>query len=287
MSMSESLKDRIANSLDTLSKKHKVIARYVIDNDYFTSFASASLLGEKTNTTAATVVRFAQALGYDGFTELQDALRSEMPNHLTTTARMQKRMSAKNSPGPISQSVFFADIKNIERTASGLSEDNLESVLEKIQIARRILIIGAGLSHAPVALLAHSLKVMGFEAQAILGEGLNSAVEIAGLKDGDLLIAIDLWRYVRMTVNAVSTAKENGIPVIAITDSIVSPLAKLADNAFIVATDGVAHNLSITALISLINVLLAMLADRFPEQVYNSLKKVDAAYTDNDLLFLK
>lgn len=287
MEYSSSLKERISSTLETLSPKHKTIARFVLDNDYFTSFASASQIGEKTNTTAATVVRFAQALGYEGFSELQGALRAEMPEHMTTAAKMQKRMTEPNPFSPTPQQVFYTDIKNIERTAGTLSIESINIALDAIQKAKRIMVIGAGLSYAPAALLAHSLKVMGFDAHAILGEGLQTAVEIANIEPDDLLVAIDLWRYVRMTVQAVSQVKEIGTPVIAITDSIVSPLAQMADIAFEVATEGVAHSLSITALISLLNVIVAMLADRIPEQVYKSLKKVDAAYIGNDLLMMK
>jgi DNA-binding MurR/RpiR family transcriptional regulator len=286
MEQSESIRSRIAHLIDTLSPKQKKIARFILDNQYFTSFASANELGQKNNTTAATVVRFSQTLGYEGYSELQNALRSEFPDHMTTTARMQKRMSAETPPASNPQQVFYTDIKNIERTAINISEKNLNAALDAIQKARRILVIGAGLSSAPVIFLAHSLKVMGFDALDIHGEGLHSAVEMARIKPDDLLIAVDLWRYVRMTVNAVSQAQETGVPIIAITDSIVSPLAQKADIAFTIATEGVAHSLSITALMSLLNVIVAMLADRVPEQVYASLQRVDAAYRSNDLLIM-
>ena len=286
LDQSASLEDRITNSLDKLSTRHKKIARFVLDNQYFTLFASANQVGEKNNTTAATVVRFAQALGYEGYSELQEALRSDLPNSLTTPARMQKRMSAKDPPESNFQQVFYTDIKNIERTASNLSEEKLDEALDAILKAKRILVIGAGLSHASVIYLAHSLKVMGFEVITIRSEGLQSAVELSGMKPGDLMFAIDLWRYVRMTVNAVEQAKENGIPVIAITDSVVSPLAQMADIAFEVATEGIVHSLSLTALMSLLNVFIALLADRIPEQVYQSLKRVDESYQSNNLLIM-
>ncbi|NMC12818.1 MAG: MurR/RpiR family transcriptional regulator [Chloroflexi bacterium] len=286
MEQPDTLKVRITNSLDKLSSRHKQIARFILDNQYFTSYASASQVGEKNNTTAATVVRFAQALGYEGYSELQEALRSDLPNYLTTAARMQKRMSANNPPASNSQQVFYTDIKNIERTASKLSEKSLDNALDAIQKAKRILIIGAGLSHAAVVFLAHSLKVMGFDALAIEGEGLQSAIEIAKIEPDDLLIAIDLWRYVRMTVNAVSHAKKIGNPVIAITDSVISPLAQMADISFEIAAEGIVHSLSLTALMSLLNVFVALLADRNPEQVYESLKRVDETYQGNDLLIM-
>jgi DNA-binding MurR/RpiR family transcriptional regulator len=283
---SGTLKDRITNSLDTLSPKHKNLARFILDNHYFTSFSSASQVGEKNDTTAATVVRFAQALGYQGYPELQEALRSELPPYMTAAARMQKRMSLQVTPSSTHQNVFYTDIQNIERTASSLSEQKLQAALEGIVKAARIFVIGAGISSVPAAFLVHSLKVMGFDVVAIGGEGLQTAVEIAQLRSNDLLIAVDLWRYARLTVITVSLAKEMGAPVIAITDSIVSPLAKKADISFEIATEGVAHSLSITALMSLLNVLVAMLADRVPEQVYESLQRVDATYRGNDFLIM-
>ncbi len=286
MNQTENLKSRIARSLDTLSPKQKKIARYILDNLYLTSYISASELGEKNKTTAATVVRFSQTLGYDGYTQLQDALRAELPNFITTTARMKKRMSAETPPHSNPQQVFYTDIKNIERMAGNISKESLNEALDKIISAKRIWVTGAGLSDFPANFFTHSLKVMGFDAQSLQSEILQSEVDLSRIKPEDLLIAIDLWRYVRRTVNAVSHAKKTGTQVIAITDSIVSPLAQMADISFEVATEGLAHSLSITALFSLLNVFIAMLADRVPEQVYESLKRVDEIYQGNGLLII-
>jgi DNA-binding MurR/RpiR family transcriptional regulator len=278
------LEERIASKIDDLSPKHKEIARFMLDNRYFMSFVSASQAGEKNGTSAATIVRFAQALGYEGYPELQEALRGELPTYITSVTRMQRRMHAEKPPASTTQEVFYTDIKNLEQTAGSLSEDSLNAAVEKIAAARRILVIGAGLSFAPAIFLSHSLKVMGFDVIAVQGEGLQAAVELARMRSDDLLVAIDLWRYVRMTVNAVSKAKEVGAPVIVMTDSVVSPLTHQADIAFEVATQGVAHSLSTTALMSLLNVIVARLADRLPDQVFEALQRVDAMYRSNDLL---
>jgi DNA-binding MurR/RpiR family transcriptional regulator len=287
MSYAGNLEERITSALDSLSPKHKLMARFILDNRYFTTFASASQVGEKNATSAATVVRFAQALGYAGYPELQDALRAELPSYMTAVNRMQAHIRSAKQLTTSPQQVFYTDLHNIERTASNLSEDNLNLALQMILKAGRIQVIGAGLSEVASLYLAHSLKVMGFDAWAVEGEGLQAAIELSRLRPGDLIIAIDLWRYVRMTVNAVSMAKERGIQTIAITDSIVSPLAQMADYAFEIATEGIAHSLSVTALMSLLNVFIALLADRVPQQVVESLRRVDEAYRSNDLLIMK
>jgi DNA-binding MurR/RpiR family transcriptional regulator len=287
MAYSGNLAERITSALDSLSPKHKRMARFILDNRYFTSFASASQVGEKNDTSTATVVRFAQALGYEGYPELQDALRAELPSYMTAANRMQALISSAKPPASSPQQVFYTDIQNIERTAGNLSDDNLNRALQMILKARRIQVIGAGLSSAASLFLAHSLKVMGFDVRAVEVEGLQAAIELSHLQPGDLLIAIDLWRYVRMTVNAIGMAKQRGIQTIAITDSIVSPLAQMADCAFEIATEGVAHSLSVTALMSLLNVFVSLLADRVPQQVVESLRRVDEAFRSNDLLIMK
>jgi DNA-binding MurR/RpiR family transcriptional regulator len=287
MTHTGSLEVRIASALDGLSPTHKRMARFVLDNRYFTSFASANQVGERNDTSAATVVRFAQALGYEGYSELQESLRNELPSYMTAANKIQARMSSDIPSASAPQQVFYTDVQNIERTALNFSEENFSQAVDAIVQARRIIVIGAGLSSAACHFLAHSLKVMGFDVHAARSEGLQSALELSQIQPGDLLIAIDLWRYVRMTVNAVAWAKEHGIPTIAITDSIVSPLAQMADHAFEIAAEGLAHSLSLTGLMSLLNVFIVALADRVPMQVVESLGRVDAAYRGNGLLIMK
>jgi DNA-binding MurR/RpiR family transcriptional regulator len=284
---SASFAERVTGALDSLSRTHKRVARYILDNRHFSSFASASQLGEKNNTSAATVVRFAQVLGYDGYPELQDALRAELPSYTTAVTNMQARINSIKKPDSSPHLVFFTDIRNIERTANNLTGANLDGALQVILQAQRIQVIGSGLSSAGSLFLAHSLKVMGFNAQAVDGEALRAAIDLSTLKPGDLLIAIDLWRYVRMTVNAVNMAKAKGVHTIAITDSIVSPLAQMADYAFEIASEGIAHSLSVTALMSLLNVFIALLSDKVPQQVLESLRNIDDTYRNNDLLIMK
>lgn len=282
-----SLDERITELHNKLSPKHKRLARFVLDNKYFMSFASASQAGKKTGTSAATVVRFAQTLGYEGYSELQAAIRAELPSYLTAVERIQARLEEAPPPDNIIHKVFYTDISNIERTANNLDELKLEGAIKTIIAAKRILVVGSGLSASPALFLAHSLKIMGFDARASLNEGLSLAADTAQFSNGSLIIAIDLWRYVRSTIGAVANAKKQGARSIAITDSIVSPLARMADFAFEVATDGVSYSLSTTGVMSLLNVLVAAISNLIPAQTMRSLRLVDSAYRDNNLLIVE
>ncbi|RME43936.1 MAG: MurR/RpiR family transcriptional regulator [Chloroflexi bacterium] len=284
MAREGSLEERIAAYSGSFSRKRKRLAHFILSNKYYVSVASAGQVGKQVGASAATVVRFAQSLGYEGYSQLQAAVREELPGYLTALERMGERLAVLPPSGDIPQQVFHTDIINIERTASSLSPVEFEAALDAIVDADRILVVGCGLS-APAALfLAHSLRVIGFDARAALDGGLAQLVDAAHLDPSMLVIAIDLWRYARSTVELANAARHHGAAVIAITDSAVSPLAQVADYAFEAATDGVAHSLSLTALMSLLNVFVAALSYRVPEQTVESLRRVDMAYRKSKLL---
>jgi DNA-binding MurR/RpiR family transcriptional regulator len=285
--LNQSLEQRIASAHSDLSPKHKRLARFILDNKYFMSFASASQAGEKTATSAATVVRFAQSLGYEGFSEMQSAIRAELPSYMLAAERIQERLESAVEPDNLPQKVFHTDIANIERTANNLMGANLEGALQAIVNARLIWVIGSGISATSALYLAHSLKILGFDARFNMNEGLSLAVDAAQFGPDTLVIALDMWRYVRSTTAAVAIARKYNARVIAITDSTVSPLAQVADFAFEVSADGVAHSLSATAVLSLINVIIASLSYLVPKQTMESLRRVDSNYLDNNLLVLE
>jgi DNA-binding MurR/RpiR family transcriptional regulator len=283
----QTLEQRISTAHGELSRKHKHLARFILDNKYFISFASASQAAEKTNTSAATVVRFAQSLGYEGFTEMQAAIRAELPNYMSAAERIQERLESPAEPDNLPQKVFHTDIANIERTASNLLAADLDGALRAIVDASRICVIGSGISATSAMYLAHSLRIIGFDARFNINEGLSLAVDAAQFGPDTLVIALDMWRYVRSTTDTVALARKYGAHIIAITDSIVSPLAQMANFAFEVAAVGAAHSLSATAVLSLINVIIASLSYLVPKQTMESLRRVDSNYLDNNLLVLE
>jgi len=279
-----SLEERITASLGSLTPKQKKLARLALDDRSFFAFASASQVGHETDTSAATVVRFARTIGYAGFPEMKNAIRLELPHYLTAVERLQARLAAPSLPDDVYQQVFYYDIHNIQQTAENLSIPMLESVIQSILEADTILVVGSGLSAGLAIFLAHSLRVIGFDTRALTGHGLSLATEVAQVNSGTLLIAIDLRRHVRSTLEAVKSARRAGALTIAITDNRVSRLARRADHVFEVAAEGYAHSLSTTGVMSLLNVFLAELSYRQPEKILESLRRVDETYRQHDLL---
>lgn len=241
------------------------------------TFASASKVAEKAGVSAATVVRFCQALGYEGYLQLQSAIRQGLTRFMTRVQRLEERLTSPIPESDVLARVFATDIDNIKHTIEFVDPETFEAALTEMCRATGILVVGDGLSAPSTLFFAHSLKVMGFPAQAVTTGGAPLSLELSTLRPSALLIVIDLWRYTRETVEAMHWAKEIGIKRMAITDSKVSPLAQLADYAFVASTNGVAHSSSPIACISLINAFVAALSFQRPQQTLAALRKVDAA----------
>lgn len=277
------LENRITTIFPTLSRAHQKLARYILDNGLFVAFASSAELGKQVGVSNATVVRFCQTLGYDGYPELQAAVRANLPTYVHKVQQIErKRVNVRTEN--IVQRVFELDAQNLNNTIASLDPERFWSAARAIAKASNILVVAGGLSAGPALYLAHSLSVMGFDARAVLNGGIPLTLELIRLKPSSVLIGISVWRYVADTVAAMEHAQRVGATRIAITDSLVAPIAQHADFAFQIATDGTAHSLSLTSALAMINAFIAALSFTRPKQTARALRKIDAAYRRGKLV---
>jgi len=277
MASSETVRARISAIFSSLSRKQKQVARFVMDNEFLVSFASAADVAKKIGISTATVVRFCQTLGYEGYPDLQAAIRQSFPRSMTRIQRLEGRLASLMPEDNVPARVFANDIDNLKNTLELLDPTTLEAAVTEICQAAGILVVGEAVSAVPATFLEISLKAMGLPVRAVTSGGASLSLELALLRPSDLVVGIGFWRYSRETVEAMSWASEIGAKKIAITDSPVSPLAQLADHSFTVLTNGIAHSISPIAAISLINTLVAAISFQRPKQTLAALRKVDDA----------
>lgn len=278
------VRENILAVFESLPPKQRKLARFFLDNEDIVAFASANDVGERVGTSAATVVRFCRALGYQGYTDLQAAIRRKYPQYRTTVQKMAERMANGNVAENLALQVGQANAHNIQATMDQISDEKLSAAVAAIIRARHIRIFGSGLSAAATILAEHALTTLGFSARACLNGGMNQALEISHLTHQDLVIVITIWRYFRDTVEAAKLARAKGATCIALTDSPISPVANLADYTFIASTEGAAHNRSITGIMSLIDLFSAAIGVKRPKESIKALQRIDKVYRQNNLL---
>ncbi|KOF56971.1 MULTISPECIES: MurR/RpiR family transcriptional regulator [Clostridium] len=238
-----------------LSKGQKLIAEYILKHYDKAAFMTASKLGISVGVSESTVVRFANELGFSGYPKLQKALQELIKNKLTTVQRIELSNAFISEEDSL-KGVLKADMENIRVTLEKINQNTFNEVINSIFAAKRIYIIGLRSSTALSEFLGFYLNLI-LDNVHVINYGISDIFEqIINISSDDLLIGIGFPRYAARTIEALSFAKSRSTKVVAITDSLLSPLATEADYTLIAQSNMASFVDSLVAPLSVINALI-------------------------------
>lgn len=242
---------------ESLSKGHRRIAEYIAQHYDKAVFMTAVNLGKQCAVSESTVVRFAVAMGYEGYPQLQASLRELVRQRLT--ARQRFAIASEISEDDLLRTVLKNDAQNIRHTMEELPQTDFDDVVRRILAAKRIYIMGLR-SAAPLAqFLYHYLRLMFDEIRLVQDSSGNVFEEMMRVTEGDVLIGISFPRYSTRTLECMRFARENGAQVVGITDGAMSPLYEAAHICLCAQTDMASFVDSLAAPLSVINALIVSL----------------------------
>jgi len=264
---------RINSKYPSFSKGQKLIADYIVENYDKAAFVTASKMGRTVGVSESTVVRFAYALGYDGYPELQRALQEMIRNRLTAVQRIQ--LTSDLEPDNVLDTVLKSDINNIRSTIDSVDKNAFNEILSVMTAAKRIYVVGIK-SAAPLAqFLVHYLNFIFDDVTLINGVQSDIFESMLRINERDICIGISFPRYSTGAVEALSFAKEQGAYVAAITDSVFSPIAALADSVLVAKSDMASFADSLVAPLSVINSLIVGAGLIRKNEVYERLNQLE------------
>ncbi len=274
---------RLRHEMPSFSKGQKKIATFLIDHFDKASYLTAAKLGTEVGVSESTVVRFAGELGFSGYPQLQKALQDVSRNMLTAVQRMEVA-STKFDVDDVPNKVLYSDIEKIRKTLEEMDKSDFDRAVDSIISAKRIYIIGTGSSSALANFLAFYLNHI-FDNVKLVGSASSGDVfeSIISIDSGDVLIGLSFPRYSKRTVSAMRYASEKKVKVIAITDSLQSPLAQYADNMLIARSDMASFVDSLVAPLSLINALIVSLGLRRKDEVSKKLHKLEQFWEEYEV----
>lgn len=285
MDNTQELLNRLNQSGRKLTKSQRRIAECIVSHYDKVVFMTASKLGEYVGVSESTVVRFAMALGYEGYPQLQRALQELLHNRLTASQRFE--MSGDMASAQVPGKVLKADIRNITETLTELDPAAFEDAVDSIIRARNIYVMGLRAS-APIAeFFAHYLSFI-FRNVSVVTSGVSDVFEqLSRIDVGDLLIAISFPRYTARSIDAMAYARGRGAKLIAITDGPLSPLYAVANITLTAHSEMSSFVDSFTAPLSLINALLVALAQRRRTEVAEYLERMEAIWAEYNVYLAK
>ena len=268
----EDLINRIESGYKRMSKGQKLIAEFILKNYDKAAFMTASRLGSIVSVSESTVVRFANALGYDGYPKLQKALQELIRNKLTTVQRIEM---SDIDQSRVLKNVLKADMHNIRLTIEETDNVVFEAVINKILQAKNIYVLGLR-SSAPLA------QFMGYYLNFILDNirvvtsGVNDVFEqLIHIGEDDLLIGISFPRYASRAIEAIKFSKKRGADTVALTDSKLSPLNAYADYSLLAHSDMASFVDSLVAPLSLINALIVAIGVAKKTEISNDFHELE------------
>ncbi|MDD3214153.1 MAG: MurR/RpiR family transcriptional regulator [Eubacteriales bacterium] len=256
-----------------LSKGHRRIAAFIAEHSEKAAFMTAVTLGQSCGVSESTVVRFATAMGYEGYPELQAALQELVRQRLTASERFNIASEIKEND--VLRTVLKNDMRNIRLTTEDLSQRDFDSAVELLLFARRIYVMGLR-SAAPLAqFFGHYLRLI-FDDVVMVQNAIGEVFdEMERIGPRDVLVGISFPRYSTRTVECMRIARENGAEVIAVTDGAMSPLSAVADICLYAHTDMASFVDSLAAPLSLLNALIVALSLRRRDELSSHLKRLE------------
>ena len=280
--MKQNFLQLIEQKAPSFSKGQRQIAEYIKEHYDRAAYMTASRLGAVIEVSESTVVRFANALGFEGYPEMQRALQEYARTHLTAAQRMGVADNLMNR-GTVLDKVLLGDADKIRHTLDEIDRAAFESAVEKIGNARNIYIIGSRSAAALASFLSFNLRMM-FDnvCHVEMSSGSEMFEQIMSIGKEDVLIAISFPRYSNRTVRAAQYAHNSGADVVALTDSAQSPLAPFADQVLTARSDMASFVDSLAAPLSIINAMVVAVSMAHHDEVSERLEKIWDEYNIYD-----
>ena len=246
---------KLKNNYLHLSKSHKKIADYILDNYEKAAFMTAQRLGEMVGASEATVVRFAYLMGFDSYPRFKKALQDIIKIKLTTIQRIDMSQGRLNNKYLI-QNILNSDIENIRYTLDELKHEEFEKVISLINESNSIYIIGFRTTKILTEYLGYYLNLIHNNVKVITYGVGDIYEEIIKAQKGDLVIGISFPRYSSKTYETIKYLKDKGLFIVGITDNERSPITRLSNHCLIAKSNIISFVDTLVAPLSLMNAII-------------------------------
>jgi DNA-binding MurR/RpiR family transcriptional regulator len=231
----EDLRAAILERYDSLSKRLQQIARYVLDAPNEVALETLAVLAERSGVQPSAIVRFAKTFGYPGASQMQRLFRDGLLSGATALGygeRVRNFNEAINRRGDDGGEVLAEFVEGnvlaLQNLGQAIGPDDMAAAVDLIARAETLYVVGFRRAFPVSSYLAYSLQQLGKRTQFVDGVAGLSRQQTQTITPKDLLIAISYQPYSDETLQAVEIAIDRGAKVLAMSDSLVSPIAKNA-----------------------------------------------------------
>ncbi|RVU53906.1 MurR/RpiR family transcriptional regulator [Anaerosphaera multitolerans] len=219
--------ERISSNLEDLSKTHKKIAVYILENYDKAVFQTSSQLAKLCDVSESSVIRFANCIDYNGYSDMQKALQDFLKEKITISQRLESISENTSDEMDILYNVLQKSLNDINWLINNINEDTFLRIVDLLSNSKRVFLVGSRSSYSVTYFLGLGLKWI--RNNVFVLDGINRNFDdLSKIEPGDVLLSVSLPRYLNTTLQIHEYAYKKGAQTICITDTITSPLVKFS-----------------------------------------------------------
>jgi len=252
----QEIEDLIKKKIDYLSKREKLIANYFIEHLTNIAFLSIHDISQNLNVGRASIVRFANKLGFDGFYSLKSAIKEGLQSSIAPLDRYQLALNNPEEDQASLVQIAENEVENINSLLNNFDKKTFDKVSKRLSRAGMIYCVGYNMSSFFAGIFSFLLRRVGLNSiPANLG-GQSIEEQIINISEKDVLVAFSNPPYSSATIRASAFAKKQKGTVISITNSFASPIVEYSDLVLSVRTDCRIFTNSFSAILVLLYALV-------------------------------
>jgi DNA-binding MurR/RpiR family transcriptional regulator len=276
-----SVGDLIEAARDDFGPAERRVAEVVLADPEVVAFGTVAGVAAQAGTSGATVVRLAGRLGLDGFVGLQGAVQKELGQRLRPATERIRQPAAAD----VVDRVLATELDNVHGSLAAVDRRSFAAAVRLLsRDGGRVVVLASDAASGVALLLATELGLLRPDVELAGGSAVAVARQLAHRGRADTLLAIDMRRYDRWVLDAARAAAGRRVPVVAITDSRLSPLASIATEVFTAAADSAGPFDSHVGVLAVANALVAGVAARLRATATTRLDRVERAWRDANVL---
>lgn len=222
---------RIEENRRDLTKKQAQLAEYILNNYKTAAFLSSVPMGKKAGVSEATVIRLSRALGYEGFIDMMKDIQEYVKNEITTVDKLEN-MGKIYRNKTILDEVAYNNQMIIKTLRKNISQNKVTEAVKKMSNCNRIIIMGLEGSSGVAEYLGYNLVRIAPHVD-VINENHNNLVNIVkNCDENTFVIIMSFPRYSKRIIKLAGLLKKSNANILSITDSVMSPVAKLSDYIF-------------------------------------------------------
>lgn len=275
------IEGRIAHNGASLTPAERKVAGVLLADPQAVAYSTVSAVAVAAGTGAASVVRLANKLGFDGFSALQAAARAELSARLRPAATRIR----EGARSPELDRHLETEVLNLSETLRNVDAGTVAESVKRLSSARgHVYVVSGEASRGVAQQFVHDLGSLRPGVSTIDGNEVAVRRDLTAVTSADVVVSIDLHRYDRWVVDAFHTAVSAGAWGIAVTDSVLSPLAQIAAATLVVHAESVGPFDSHVGTLALLNFLVTGVAGTTRRAAAERLERAEAAWRAGDAL---